>query len=521
MVALLGTPAFQFAAIAVALPLVGTAVIALAAWLPPGRRSSRLSDRALPTGPHAYRGIALIVAAMTFAITLCATIVDLILGPRGPEPFGGLFALATAAAWLPVVYIGREVEHKRAALLYGLLLLLEAAFLCLFFTDDSLWFCLSLESTTVLLFLLIGGWGSDEGDAAARKFLAYNLASDLLILIAILGLVIARARMSTEATTGLKYDLSYSLSTLTQDVPRWATDEIGAQEYWRHARRWLLTALVFGLLIKTPLVPFHTWFAGAVSEGPLCAGLALLGAGARVSTYAFLRLVYPLWGDLGSMGDLLVLIAVLGAVYQGLLALAHGDLRKLVTHASLSVTSLAIAGIFTQLLPGTIGGVLLALGGGLASTLLLFAFGLMEVRFAARDLSLLQGTWRRMPQISSTLLVAVLSLVGMPALIGFTGLYPVLGSLFVFEWLSALLALLAGLVVAWALFWMLERVVFSRPPADAESDEVLLVDHPADLRPAELWLVVPLVAGMIVIGIRPQAVVDLINASIRIASFTP
>ena len=242
----------------------------------------------------------------------------------------------------------------------------------------------------------------------------------------------------------------------------------------------------------------------------------------RVSAYAFLRLAYPLWGDLGAMGDLLVLIAVLGAVYQSLLALAHGDLRKLSTHASLSVTSLAIAGIFTQQLPGTIGGVLLTLGAGLASTLLLFAFGLLEVRFDARDLSLLQGTWQRMPHISSTVLIAVLSLVGIPALIGFTGLYPVLGSLFAFEWLSAFLALLAGLVVAWALFWMLERVVFSRPAADTVAPgELFVIQHSSDLRAAELWLIAPLVAGIIFIGIRPQAVVDLIDASIRIASFTP
>ena len=257
---------FQFAAIAVALPLLGTAAIALAACVPTNRQSALH----LPTGPRAYRRIALIAATMTFAITLCSTVVDLALGPRGPEPLGGLFALAAAAAWLPVVYMGRERDRKRPALLSGLLLLLEAAFLCLFFTDDSLWFCLSLESSTVFLFLLISGWGGEEGEAAARKFLAYNLAGDLLVLIAILGLVVARARMSTEATTGLKYDLSYSLSTLTQDLPRWSTDEIGAQEYWRHARRWLLTALVLGLLIKTPLVPFHTWFAGAISEGPLC-----------------------------------------------------------------------------------------------------------------------------------------------------------------------------------------------------------------------------------------------------------
>ena len=229
---------------------------------------------------------------MAFAVTLCSTIVDLMLGPRGPEPFGGLFALVAAAAWLPVTYAGMERDQKRPALFYGLLLVLESAFLGIFFHGRRALFCVALEMSTLLLFLLISGWGGEGGESAARKFLVYNLAADLLVLIALSGLVLARARMSTEATTGLKYDLSYSLSTLTQDVPRWATDEIGAQEYWRHARRWLLTALVFGLAIKTPLVPFHTWFSAAVSEGPLSAGLALLGAGGRVSAYALIRLAH-------------------------------------------------------------------------------------------------------------------------------------------------------------------------------------------------------------------------------------
>jgi NADH-quinone oxidoreductase subunit M len=509
---------FQFAAIAVAVPLVGVAAIFLAACLP----FDRFSRLRVPTGPRVFRRIALIAAAMTFAVTLCSTIVDLVLGPRGPEPFGGLFALVAAAAWLPVTYAGMERDQKRPALLYGLLLVLESAFLGIFFTDDALLFCVALEMSTLLLFLLISGWGAEDGDSAARKFLVYNLAGDLLVLIAISGLVIARARMSTEATTGLRYDLSYSLSTLTQDVPRWATDEIGAQEYWRHARRWLLTALVFGLAIKTPLVPFHTWFSVAVSEGPLSAGLALLGAGGRVSAYALIRLGAPLWGDLGAMSDLLIAMAVLGAVYQSLLALAHGDLRKLTAHASLALTSIAIAGLFVQHLPGTIGGVLMALGGGLASTLLLFAFGLLEIRFEARDLSVLRGIWRRMPHLSCAVLLAVLSLVGIPGLIGFTGLYPVLGALFAFEWLGALLAMIAGLIVAWSLFWMLERVVFSPQVAEiGVSDGSVLVEHPHDLRSVELWLMTLLAAGIIFVGIRPQAVVDLIEASIRIASFTP
>ena len=139
-----------------------------------------------------------------------------------------------------------------------------------------------------------------------------------------------------------------------------------------------------------------------------------------------------------------------------------------------------------------------------------------------RDLSVLRGIWRRMPHLSCAVLLAVLSLVGIPGLIGFTGLYPVLGALFAFEWLGALLAMIAGLIVAWSLFWTLERVVFSPQAAEiGVSEGSVLLEHPHDLRPIELWLIALLGAGILFVGIRPQAVVDLIEASIRIASFTP
>lgn len=519
----------QFALIAVAIPVFGAGAIALASCF----RFDFLAGRSVPAGSRTFRRIALTASVLTFVVMVCSTVVDLLLGPSGSEGLGGIFALLTAAVWLPVVFVGRQCDLKRPGLLYGFLLLLEAASLGVFVADDALFFCLSLESSTLLLYLLIAGWGGRESEPIARKFLFYNLAADMLVLIALLGVVIAAGRMSAASGAGSSRELSYSLSALTQGVPRLASDDINGQEYWRHARRWLLTALVLGLAIKTPLVPFHTWFAPAVAEGPLCAGLALLGSGLRVSTYAFVRLVGPLCGDLGAWGDLLVAAVVLGAVHESLLALAHGDLKRMAAYASLSQVSVAVAGFFSQHAGGAIGAVLLAISGGLGSTLLLFSFGVLEMRFEAGGLSVLGGIWRRLPQVSCVLVLAVLSLVGIPGLSGFAGLFPILGALFAFEWLSALLAMIAGLIVAWALFWMLERVVFGPSPFgpgvssvsgaewDAASIESAGRDRPGDLRHAEVWIIAPLIAGIILIGLRPQALVDLIEASLRIGSLSP
>jgi NADH-quinone oxidoreductase subunit M len=138
-----------------------------------------------------------------------------------------------------------------------------------------------------------------------------------------------------------------------------------------------------------------------------------------------------------------------------------------------------------------------------------------------------------MPQLSSALVLAVLALVGIPGLSGFPGLFPILGALFGFEWLSGLIAMVAGLIVAWALFWMLERVVFSPSPsvvgASVGTDEVggaasfesVDRERTGDLRRSEVLFVAPLIAGIVLMGLRPQAVVDLINASLRMIFLSP
>ena len=45
--------------------------------------------------------------------------------------------------------------------------------------------------------------------------------------------------------------------------------------------------------------------------------------------------------------------------------------------------------------------------------------------------------------------------------------------------------------------------------------------EPGDLSPAELLALAPILVGIFLLGIRPQAVVDLIQASVHIGNFLP
>ncbi len=107
----------------------------------------------------------------------------------------------------------------------------------------------------MLLYLLISGWSEHANEGLAKKMLLMNLAADLAILIGLTGVVIAAARTSG-AESGVIPQLNYSLSDIVHEFPRLTTDDVSAQEYWKHAQRSLLTILVLAALVKALLFPF-------------------------------------------------------------------------------------------------------------------------------------------------------------------------------------------------------------------------------------------------------------------------
>ncbi len=497
----------------VAVPLAGAAAIAIAA---------RQVSRGGSAGTAAIRRIALLAAVFALIAGGLAASVNTFDGLDG---LSLSFILLTGAVWPPVIVAARHCDHRRPAVLYPLLLLLEAAFLGLFSTDDPFAFCWWLGSSSLLTFFLIAGWGGQNAEAAARKFLFFRLAGGTLILIGLVGLTNAADRMF-ESPGRPRVAATSSLRQMAHEIPRRAADELESHEYWGHARRWILTALFLGLAIETPVVPFHTWFAAAAADGPLCAALVLVGAGLRTGVYAALRFVTPVCGDLADRGPFWVALIVMGALYEGFVALAHGDSRRMIACASLSQAAIAAAAICSLQAAGLNGGLLLTLAGGAGFSALLFTIAFVENRTPYDASAAGEDLAQAAPQAAAVLLFAVLSLVGIPGLAGFAGFYGATAAVFDVSWSCAFAALAAGLIVAWTLLRTLERLVsgtarFDWFAATRARPETMQPEPPPaanDLGRLELFCLAPLLAGIFFLGILPQPVIDWVNMSIQVVS---
>jgi NADH-quinone oxidoreductase subunit M len=557
----------HLSSVVLAIPAIGAAIIATAALRP---RRENSNDDGLPVAPsHAdpteneseaavFRRIAGI-----FAVFALAAVVGLSLFGRiskldvslGGNECSAAFALLTTAVWLPVIYVARRSDHQRPALFYGLLLLLEASYLAIFAFDNVVWLCAALEVNSVLLYLLTAGWGQGASEGLAKKMLLMNLAADLTILIGLLGIMIASARVSGSENTASVH-LTYSLSEIVQEFPRQTTDEVASQEYWKHAQRSLLAILVLGATIKAPLVPFHAWFSAVVAEGPLCVGLALIGPGLRVSLYLLARFIGPLCGDLG-WAELIVGLTVLGALHESLLAYGQANLKRMVASVCLLQASLAFAGFFSMRPENASGPLMLAIASGVAGVLMMFAIGFLELGFSTDDLTNVGGIVHKLPNLAAVLLIAAFSLLGLPGLFGFPGLFATLGAVFGAEVLFALLAIGACLIGSWALISLLQRLVLGtlRLPLPGEGNVLLdrgfVGDAPGgpsvvvspdsntsasarewwvvadgrggsiDLGSRELLILGPLLASLVACGIWPQVISAALRSALILSPLSP
>jgi NADH-quinone oxidoreductase subunit M len=158
-------------------------------------------------------------------------------------------------------------------------------------------------------------------------------------------------------------------------------------------------------------------------------------------------------------------------------------------------------GIWAATLQSVQRALLIMIGHGLSTGALFLLIGMLYERRHTREIAAYGGIARVVPLFSLILVISSLASVGLPGLNGFVGEFLVLlGSFERYPWATGIAT--TGVIFAAAyLLWALQRILFNKldKPENASIK---------DLTPRELWVVLPLVAGMIWLGLYPKPVLD-------------
>ncbi|MEX0804030.1 MAG: NADH-quinone oxidoreductase subunit M [Candidatus Binatia bacterium] len=382
---------------------------------------------------------------------------------------------------------------------FALFLLLDAGMMGVFCALDFFLFYIFWEVMLLPMYFLIGIWGGPRREYAAIKFFLYTLFGSVLMLLAILALYFNTDPHTFDMTVMMAQAKNYS----TQILPFWPFNEL--RWGFQHVV-WI--ALFIGFAIKIPAFPFHTWLPDAHVEAPTAISVILAGVLLKMGTYGILRINYPML-PVATADMAYWLLGALGAwniIYGALCAMAQTDLKKLVAYSSVSHMGYVMLGMASFTTQGINGAVLQMFNHGTITAMLFLLVGVVYDRAHHRDIEGFGGLAAVMPVYTGITALAFFASMGLPGLSGFISeVLVLLGTWQKYPGL-AILGATGVILTAGYLLWTVQRVYLG--PINEKYKTM------PEINGREIFTLVPLGAIVILVGVYPSVVLDLLRTSL-------
>jgi NADH-quinone oxidoreductase subunit M len=399
-----------------------------------------------------------------------------------------------------------------------LFLLLEAGMLGVFMALDLLIFFVFWEIGLVPMYFLINQWGSEKGEReiwkgvkvqsrnyASLKFMIYTMAGSLGLLLAIQLLGVLFKTYDLQVLTAQWTSLEGTLLGLPVAT-------VKAVAFW---------AFVVAFAIKVPVWPFHTWLPDAHTEAPTAGSMILAGVLLKLGAYGFLRLVLPLYPvESAKYAGALAFLAVMAIVFGAFASYGQKDFKRLVAYSSVNHMGFVLLGIAAAArAAGTLdanialnGAVLQMFNHGLSAAGMFFLVGVIYERTHTRNLDDFGGLFPLVPVYGGILIFTSMASLGLPGLNGFISEFLVVrGSWPILPVYTAIAML--GLLFTGAYILKGIKSVLHGPLNEhwAHGEHKL-----TEITLREIIVMAPLMVLILVIGIYPAWILDVINKAMMV-----
>ena len=317
-----------------------------------------------------------------------------------------LFVVITALSLLLIViysigYIGHH-EGKY----YVLYFLIAAASMGSLLTADLFNIYVFIEMLTITSGALIGFKRNKEASAAAIKYLIYNVLAGLLFFLGVL----------------IVY---FNLGTLNMAAVSkgFASLESGIQLF-------ISAIFLTSILIKMGIFPFLFWLPKSYDSAPSPVTAVLSGILSKVYLYIFIRVF---WTVIGfdtivalNLNILLIDIALFSSFLGHVFALQSNNIKRLLGYSSIGHIGMITAVILLNTEAGFYGGILHIISHMFMKAGLFVACGYLLQYTRSHAYRDFKGVGLRNKSVFIAFIALLLSMIGMPPLLGFASKWYVL-----------------------------------------------------------------------------------------------
>jgi len=438
---------------ALAVPLVGAALIALAGRAPNLREAVTLVT-ALALLACVLTLLPVVMAGGRPAVALFELLPGLEIAMR-VEPLGMLFALVASGLWIvnslySIGYMRGNQEGKQTRF-YVCFALSLAATMGIAMSANLFTLFLFYEVLTLVTYPLVTHHGTAPARRGGRVYLGLLLGTSTVFLLPALVFIWFIAG-TTDFTPGgiLEGQLGHN--------------EMAA----------LLALTVYGIG-KAALMPFHRWLPAAMVAPTPVSALLHAVAVVKAGVFSVVKVIVYIFGidnlaaaGLGGAADWLVAVAGFSILAASVVALNADNLKRRLAYSTVSQLAYVIMAAALLAPLSLIGAVLHIAAHACGKITLFFAAGSIYTAAHKTEVSQLDGIGRRMPWTMGAFAIGALSMIGLPPAAGFVSKwYMVSGAMAAQHWVAVAVIVGSTLLNAAYFLPIVYRAFFVAPASDA------------------------------------------------------
>jgi NADH-quinone oxidoreductase subunit M len=393
----------------------------------------------------------------------------------------GLMMIALTNFIIPIILLSNYNNSSTSGspLFHALVFFMQFGLLGVFSSEDGIMFYTFWEFTLIPIFLILY-WFGNGTNKILLKFFIYTLFGSLAMLASFIAL-------------GLNANSFDYQDLVAATIPN-------------EQACWIFTGIMLAFAVKIPIFPFHTWQPDTYTTAPMSGTMLLSALMLKMALFGMIKWLLPIVPEgLFEMKWVIIVLSILGLLYAAVMCIKQNDIKRLFAYASISHLGLIAAGIVIFSKDALVGASVQIVNHSLIAVGLFLIAEILESRLKTRELNQMNGNATLAPKFGFWFAIIAFASVSVPFTAGFIGEFTLLKVLTDTNiWIGVISAttLVFGAVYTLRAY---QLSMFGAPKLESFED----------LRWNELTVFVILSAAILLFGLFPQLISDLVGPSLE------
>lgn len=373
-----------------------------------------------------------------------------------------------------------EIEGHTIPLFYAAFQLCLLGLLGIALTGDIFNLFVFLEISSLSTYALISMGKNRKALTAAFSYLVLGTLGATFFLIGV-GFLFAASGSLNTADIAARFD---SFSDL-------------------HVVETALVFMVIGIALKAAVFPLHSWLPNAYTHAPSTVSIFLSATATKVSIYALYRVLFDLypieyWVEM-LLPQILLALGCVAVIYGSYRAWQQVEMKRLLAFSSVAQIGYMMIGLALINQNGLTASIMHLFNHAVIKATLFMGAGILLYRAHSTHFEDIRGLGRDMPWSFAAIVIAGLSLIGVPGTVGFiTKWYLLEAAVETNNWL-VLITIVIGSVLAIAYVWKIVEALYFSSGSKIHIHAVESGDNAVGKTPIGMGLALWIGAGLCII----------------------